>query len=295
MYEIKQGGSLTCGCSAHRVSSPVLEIRDFLNQECVEVELEHKVDRLAYDIFVPSSNLLIELNGLRWHSMPGSKERDYRKWRHALDGRYGIIVLFEDEWKFSKNAVKAIISNRIRLAVRKMRPNMCFISAVSSEDADSFYSKNHYIGPCHPKISYGAFHQGRLIACCSFSHPTRQSKHTWELVRMASDPEYRIHGIWSKLLKMFCNLYSPISVVSFSDNRLFTGTVYERMGFKHDGEVLPDYYWVKGNRRFHKSAMRKRGEERISGKTETELREAQGYRKIWDLGKKRWVLTSGNI
>jgi predicted acetyltransferase len=106
---------------------------------------------------------------------------------------------------------------------------------------------------------------------------------------MASDPEYRIHGIWSKLLKVFCQEYSPTSIVSFSDNRLFSGGVYEKMGFKYDGEVPPDYYWVKGGRRFHKSSLRKRGEERTSGKTERELREAQGYRRIWDLGKKRWV------
>jgi hypothetical protein len=53
--------------------------------------------------------------------------------------------------------------------------------------------------------------------------------------------------------------------------------------------VDPDYYWCKGQRRFHKSGLRKTEEEKLSGKIEAELREAQGYRKIWDLGKKRWI------
>ena len=61
------------------------------------------------------------------------------------------------------------------------------------------------------------------------------------------------------------------------------------MGFKFDGNVTPDYYWIKKQKRFHKSGLRKTKEERLTGLTETQLRGAQGYKKIWDLGKKRWV------
>ena len=77
-----------------------------------------------------------------------------------------------------------------------------------------------------------------------------------------------------------------MSIVSFSDNRLFTGKVYEKMGFVFDGNVRPDYYWVKNKKRFHKSKLR------ISQQslTEIQLREKEGYKKIWDLGKKRWIL-----
>lgn len=123
----------------------------------------------------------------------------------------------------------------------------------------------------------------------SFSRPTRQSSHSWELVRMASDPSYRVHGIWSKLFEMFVREHSPSSVVSFSDNRLFTGAVYGKLGFALDGEVRPDYFWTDGYKRYHKSGLRKKGAERTSGLTETQLRTAVGLRKIWDLGKKRWV------
>jgi predicted acetyltransferase len=108
---------------------------------------------------------------------------------------------------------------------------------------------------------------------------------------MASDPTYKIHGIWSKLFKKFVTENHPTSVVSFSDNRLFQGSVYEKMGFKFDGVVTPDYYWVKADRRHHKSALRKTNAEKLTGLTETQLRTAQGYEKVWDLGKKRWLYT----
>jgi hypothetical protein len=59
------------------------------------------------------------------------------------------------------------------------------------------------------------------------------------------------------------------------------------VGFVYDGDVTLDYYWVKSNKRYHKSALRKpEGCEM----TETQLRTSERYKKIWDLGKKRWVL-----
>ncbi|HED37608.1 MAG TPA: hypothetical protein ENI76_05110 [Ignavibacteria bacterium] len=106
---------------------------------------------------------------------------------------------------------------------------------------------------------------------------------------MSSDSKHRVHGIWSKLLKMFIKEYSPSSIVSFSDNRLFSGKVYEKLSFKYDGIIPPDYYWAKGMIRRHKSGLRKTDSEKLTGKTEIELRTAQGYERIWDLGKKRWT------
>jgi predicted acetyltransferase len=105
---------------------------------------------------------------------------------------------------------------------------------------------------------------------------------------MTSHPQFRVHGIWSKILKQFIQDFGPKSIVSFSDNRLFSGKVYEKIGFQFDGDVRPDYYWVKGQNRYHKSVLRKKPGE---VGTETILRQIDGFRKIWDLGKKRWVLT----
>ncbi len=90
-------------------------------------------------------------------------------------------------------------------------------------------------------------------------------------------------------MSVFAKEHSPSSIVSFSENRLFNGSVYEKIGFRHDGDIRPDYCWTNGYKRFHKSGLRKKGSEKGSGLTERELREAQGLRKIWDLGKKRWV------
>jgi hypothetical protein len=229
--------------------------------------------------------------------MGKSKTRDLAKLKHAESSGYAMLSIYEDEWVFKGAVMRDIISNRIGLGnATSVRASVCDIEHMPSAKADAFYELHHYLGGVKSKVNLAAFRNGNIVACMSFKRPTRQtSRYDWELVRMASLSAFRIHGIWSKLFRKFVNKVHPSSVVSFSDNRLFTGGVYSKIGFVLDGELQQDYYWTKQRSRWHKSALRKTDVEKTSGKTETELREAQGYRKIWDLGKKRWVWRSHNV
>jgi hypothetical protein len=276
------------------VSGGQNEVFNFIAGLGVQAKLEHKIGNLTYDIWIPSKNLAIEFNGLKWHSRPDSKKRDVEKWKNAVKNDVNYLVFFEDEWTRGRNKIESLIRNKLGgLCPVSLRPRQCEIVKVDKQTADKFYELHHYIGKAVAPTNYGVFFNGELIACCSFKHPSRQSSHPWELVRMASHGGFRVHGVWSKILQLFIAEHSPASIVSFSDNRLFDGHAYGQIGFELDGHIAPDYYWVKGDKRRHKSALRKTDAEKTSGKTETELREAQGYRKIWDLGKKRWVWRSG--
>jgi hypothetical protein len=252
--------------------------------------LEYKVGGMTYDVGVPDKHLLIEYNGLRWHAMDDSKRRDTAKYRNAEANEWKLMVLYEDEWNRKQIQMKTLLAWRLGSGKPQwLRTKQCVLRHIENNEAAEFYDKHHYMGNPGGGRHYGVMFSGKLIACCSFKKPTRQSAHSWELVRMASDPNFGVRGVWSKLFSMFAAECSPTSVVSFSDDRLFEGKVYERLNFKKDGRIRPDYYWTKGGRRFHKSALRKHGAEKQSGLTETQLRQAQGYKKIWDLGKTRWV------
>lgn len=288
--DIRRGKCLTCGCVGKRISAPAREIFEYIQSLGLDVEFEHKIDNRLFDVYVPKHRMAIELNGNRWHSKPESKTRDFAKYVLAKQNGIGLISIFEDEWKKKKEIMKAIIRNRLMTSSpRVIRPSTCDIGKINSSDAGLFYDRFHYIGRCASKVHYGARFNGVLIGCVSFRRPSRTSKYDFELSRMAADPEWRIHGLWGSMMSRFIKEFSPLSIVSFSDNRLFSGKTYEKIGFTFDGDVKPDYYWVKGNKRSHKSALRKPPGCDV---TETELRESQGYRKIWDLGKKRWVWKS---
>lgn len=290
LSHIRGGTSLTCGCSTNQISFAQKEITKFIESHGIKVINEYRVNNFKYDIFIPSHNLLIEYQGLKWHSLPDSKRKDFNKHKNIIDSNYQFMIIFEDEWIHSKKKVESILLNKLGLLnSSRIRISKCEVLPIPSQEANLFYEQFHYTGKCNLSISYGVFHENKIIAAISFSRPIHQSKHHWELIRMVSDPAYRVYGVWNKLLKKFIREQSPISIISFSDNRLFSGKVYENMGFEFDSEIPPDYYWVKGQRRFHKSALRKIGEEKLTEPIESKLREAQGYKKIWDLGKKRWT------
>ena len=288
---IRQGESITCGCTSNSSSTFQIEIFKFINQVCSEAQLEYTLGKFKYDIGIPHQ-LVVECHGLRWHSNEYSKKLDKIKYEVAINHQYTYLLIYEDEWldkkPIFKNLIQNVIHNNQYISIRIKQ---CEIKQITNQESDPFYEQYHYIGKARAKVHYGVFYQNQLLACISFSKPTRQtSKYEWELIRMCSHSDYQIHGIWSKLLKLFITKYQPSSIVSFSDNRLFTGEVYKKIGFKYDGEVKSDYYWTKNKKRYHKSNLKKTNQEKSTNLTETQLRENQGFSKIWDLGKKRWVI-----
>jgi predicted SprT family Zn-dependent metalloprotease len=107
---IKQGVSLTCGCSTYRISMPVIQITEYIQSLGFDVQNEFKVNKLAYDIFVPKKNLLIEFQGARWHSSERSRERDLRKKQNALNNGYQFMEILEKDWKTNKVEIENIIN-----------------------------------------------------------------------------------------------------------------------------------------------------------------------------------------
>jgi len=79
-------------------------------------------------------------------------------------------------------------------------------------------------------------------------------------------------------------------IVTWSDNRFSQGNVYFKMGFSLDREYGPDYSYIKNQKRYSKQSMKIKPQERGLNKTELELRTEQGFKRIWDCGKKRFIL-----
>jgi len=97
--DIRSGKSLTCGCVSYKISMPVIQITNYIKSLGFEAQNEYKVNKLAYDIFVPQKNLLIEFQGTRWHLMKGAKERDMKKKQNAIQSGYEFMEILEKDWK----------------------------------------------------------------------------------------------------------------------------------------------------------------------------------------------------
>ena len=192
-------------------------------------------------------------------------------------------IIFEDEWL---NKRELFYKHKPQIF---LRPQKCIIKLV--KDPKEFYNKYHYIGYTISKYHIGAFYNNELLACMSIRRPIRQNSGDWEISRMTGHPNYHIHGIWSYILQWSIKyLFLQGEIISYSDKRLFSGGVYEKMGFHKDHEVAPDYYWIKDRVRYHKSSLRKTEDEKLTGLTEDQLRIKEGYYKLWDFGKIKWSM-----
>jgi len=85
------------------------------------------------------------------------------------------------------------------------------------------------------------------------------------------------------------------SIVSYSDNEWSTGHLYEKIGFTLATEIPPSYWYLKPREEklyhrynFAKHKLVKQGYSPLL--TERQITKDIGLLKIWDCGKKKWVL-----
>ena len=257
------------------------------------------------DIYLPDYKVGIEYCGLYWHNEGnGQKGKTYHFDKMKLVESHGVrlITIFEDEWVGRKDQVKNFLMSVVGLSDTKISARKCQLVPVDILVGRAFLEQHHIQGPARLNlVFFGLEFNGELIGVVSGGRHHRQG-HKTELVldRLCFKGGITVQGGASRLFKALvgyaqANGYSK--VVSWSDNRWSQGNVYRKMGFILEQELGPDYSYVdisNPHRRYSKQSMKKKGSERTGNLTERELREAEGYSRIWDCGKKRWTFQVRN-
>jgi hypothetical protein len=107
---------------------------------------------------------------------------------------------------------------------------------------------------------------------------------------MCFKPNIQVVGGASKLL---ASLRGDQPIISWSDNRWSQGNVYKEMGFTLGQELPQDYSYVdlkKPYRRISKQSQKKSNTNCPTSLTERQWCAERGLARIWDCGKKRWIL-----
>jgi hypothetical protein len=170
----------------------------------------------------------------------------------------------------------------------------CEIREIGMDEAKVFLDEFHIQGFVSATVYLGAFEKStnKLIAVMNCKE---ESKGNWNLSRFATDTQYRIPGIASKMLKYFINEYNPNEIKSFLDRRwnVEGNSMYERIVLKLDSIRDPDYMYTDGTNRFHKFGFRKQTLNRKYGlplsMTENEMTQYLGYHRVWNAGLVKYV------
>ncbi len=147
LTDIRRGISLTCGCATNRISQDQQDIYNYIISSGREAVLEYKMGPYWYDVYVPSANLLIEYNGLKWHSFDSSKETDFKKYELAISKGHKYLVINSHEWK-DKRRILDHIDNLIKDPIPA---EQCSWKQLDSTN------------------EYEIIHAGEIVAGCSFN------------------------------------------------------------------------------------------------------------------------------
>lgn len=275
-----------------RVSKTQLDMYNRLLSAGLECELEKQVGTKFFDIFIPSLNILIEVdpsythsqqdNGYHWTVSP-----NYHLEKTKLGSENGYRCIHVFDWDDRNKIARLLQPDKQRIYGRN-----CNIRFVEQRESDRFFIANHLQGTVRGNlICIGLEYDNRLISCMSFGKSRYDKKFQWELLRYATDSDFYVVGGAQKLLQTFIKEFEPESIISYCDLAKFEGDVYPKLGMKVIRTTQPAKIWSKDNKKITDNLLRARGYDQLfktdygKGTSNEDLMLSDGWRTVYDCGQ----------
>jgi hypothetical protein len=238
--------------------------------------------KMEIDIYLPHLKIGFEFNGLYWHS-DIYKEKDFhlKKTEFFNKKEIRIIHIWEDDWDNKRDIIKSQVLNILNISKNRIFARKCqVIEVIDKKTTKDFLNKNHIQGNVNSLIKLGLYYNGELVSIMTFDHFEGRKKmkdDEWNLSRFCNKLDASVVGGASKLLKYFIRNYTPKRIISYADRDWSTGNLYDKLGFNLISQGKPDYKYLVGGERVHKSGFRK---------SKTNISESNLLiPRIWDCGK----------
>lgn len=256
------------------------------------------------DIYLPDHKLAIEYHGQYWHSYgrhetPQERHRHQVKYQLCQERGIRLLQIFEQEWLQKKEQWQSIILRAIGKIPNTIGARQTQLQQIDFPTATKFLQEHHLHGSTTFRTAYGLYDQMTLLAVLTLSVPRFGHKGGIEISRIATHSDWTVTGGTEKLIKHVLQTETKSPIISYSNNRLFTGKVFEKMGFRNEKETPPSYLYIDtktGNTLSRYQAQKKHLAKLLPNfdptLTEAENMFAHGYRRMWDAGHKCWTYIS---
>lgn len=299
-HDMLYGKVKSCGCVK---SSYELELLAFFKEEGFSPELgnllynnKKTIAPLQLDFYIPEKALAVEFCGLFYHSQFGvdtDKPSSYHIDKYVRCKALGItlVTIFSDEWLSVPDVCKKILRSYLGKQSERIFAKDLYLKECTQEQAKTFLIRHHLQGFTNDTY-IGLFDDDSKLEAV-MGHSLQKDINDNPFVSISRFcVDKKVVGGFAKLLNNLRISYPNVPIVTFSDNRWFSGDIYLKNGFLMIQNLRQDYWYTKGDTdRHHKSKFRK---EKIEGilpnETEREAMFRLGYGRIWDCGKKKWVL-----
>ena len=170
----------------------------------------------------------------------------------------------------------------------------CEIKELDSKTCCDFVDKYHYQGKIMSKYRYGLFYEGELLAAMTFNKSRYNGGYDYEISRYCIKYGYNIPGNASKLLNHFLKQFEHVSIISYNDLRMGSGSVYEKIGLTRLEDSECGFFWYKDNnlynrRAFWKNTLSKKLDNFNPDMSAHNNMRYNGYTKVYELGQSVYV------
>lgn len=122
------------------------------------------------DIYIPSKQLAIDVDGNYWHSELCGKDKKYHIGKTDKCAELGIklVHIFEDEIDFKWDIVQSRLKSMLGIIDSRIYARKCTVKEIGKEDKKRFNNTNHIQGDTNSSVNLGLFHDDKLLSVMTF-------------------------------------------------------------------------------------------------------------------------------
>lgn len=243
-------------------TKPELAVMRVLDSFEIKYVSQQDFGPYIFDFYLPDFQLLIEVQGEYWHSLPNNIANDLSKMGFINNNYSHIKLCYINEIEtIAKHNLEKIISQLTGKSIYTYPVDLdkVQISPVNVDLAAELLAKFHYLPRFRKgtKHRHGVWYNDVLIGTLIYSQPSYNSvinrhglaaSQIVELCRFVLHDNYHVNNlasfVISKSLKLLKRDTDLCLVVSFSDPHFgHSGIIYRASNWVFDGQTKPSYYY----------------------------------------------------
>jgi len=237
----------SCPKCSHGTSKLEQDIFEFVKKHAPDAinRVRDIIPPLEIDIFVPSLNLAIEVDGTYWHSAKFvDKSKAQRKLMMCREIGIKLITITEFDYLGKEVLVKSRLLSALNKVGRRIPARKCSVVHLNTELKNFFFNQNHIDGDARSSVAYALVYKDQVVMTMSFGKSRFSKKHEWEIIRSASATNTSVIGGVSKLISHFKKTHNPKSLITYADLNWGDGSSYMKAGLTFSHITAPGYVYV---------------------------------------------------
>jgi len=264
---IKKYGLETAKNIKNKRSGLEIKLEKLLIDLNINFKTEYKIGNYRVDFKI--DNLLIEANGLYWHSeINKTKEYHYNKYNFLNKKGYKSIFFYEDEILNKIDICKSIILYYLNKSQIIFLKNY-HIKKINSMISNTFLNNNH-LNSYKDNTSYGLFVKNELLSVLQYT----KINNDIIINRFGYKNNIIIDNGLSKFILFLEQKYKNCNIIYLLDRRYQDNTELLQNNFVLHNTII-DFKWIDWLKSYNSDDILKK--------------DLNKYNKIWDCGQAQYI------